>query len=109
MSSLSEMTMTELAKAARIQRMQNEGRDGCNPYQQEMELRQIAQADAKFAAEWTREVTQQRRTDWNARVRNGEFTRHGKVDLKLVAAAQKAQGWALTSLKVAIEMHGLDK
>lgn len=65
-----------------------------------------AESDAKFAAEWTLERTKARRAEWNARVKGGEFGRT-KINLKLIMAAQEAQGWTTDSLKRAIDLYGL--
>ena len=66
-----------------------------------------AERDARFAAEWTREVTMARRAEWNARVRSGEFTIGGRIFPATVRAAETAQGWTMVSLKRAIDAHGL--
>lgn len=63
--------------------------------------------DARFAAEWTREITIARRADWNARVNAGEFARNGKIWPPLVDAQERAQGWDRQALKRAIELYGL--
>lgn len=66
-----------------------------------------AEADA-FAAVWTAEVTAERRAEWNARVRAGEFTApNGKADMAKVAAAQRDQGWITADLAKAIKLHNL--
>lgn len=57
---------------------------------------------------WTKEVTQQRREQWNARVASGEFNAaNGKIDMLKLQKAQKAQGWTTISLKLAITHYGL--
>lgn len=66
-----------------------------------------ARAEARFAAEWTPEITAARRAAWNARVRSGEFNgRDGKADVRKVNDAIVAQGWTLESLKRAVALHG---
>lgn len=66
-----------------------------------------AEADAAFAAEWTREVTVERRATWNAMVRAGKFTRNGKIWMPLVREQERAQGWYIDSLKKAVALHNL--
>jgi hypothetical protein len=63
--------------------------------------------NADFLAEWTPEVLAARRTEWNARVKAGEFGRVGskRIDFKAVTTREKAQGWTLDELKRAISLH----
>lgn len=63
-------------------------------------------ADAEFAAEWTIEVTIARRAGWNARVQSGEFGAK-KIDAAAIRAAEQAQGWCVSDLRRAVEMHKL--
>ncbi len=58
---------------------------------------------------WTKEITQKRREEWNARVRAGEFSaaKPGQIDPLKLQKAQKAQGWTTISLKLAIKYHNL--
>lgn len=62
---------------------------------------------AQFLAEWTPEITGNRRGEWNARVRKAEFGHpgSGKVDWSAVRTAEQNQGWSLADLKKAIEIH----
>ena len=62
----------------------------------------------RYGDEWTVEVTQQRRAEWNARVKAGEFNNSkGKIDPLKLRDAQQDQGWTTIELKLAIERHGL--
>lgn len=66
-----------------------------------------AEMNAPFLAEWTPEVTQARREEWNGRVWAGEFGKVSgrKFDTRAVAAREKEQGWTLAQLKKAISLH----
>jgi len=67
-----------------------------------------AEEEAEFLTEWTLEETKQRRADWNARVRAGEFTLpNGKADMAKVYEAEQAQGWGRQEMKKAIKIHNL--
>lgn len=69
-----------------------------------------AEADAKFAAEWTLEVTQQRRQEWNALVRSGALSRPGKpnmIDPAKVRNQEQRQGWTVDSAKAAAKLHNI--
>lgn len=66
-----------------------------------------AEQDAAFWAEWTREITIERRAAWNALVRSGKLSRGGKVDMAAVRRAEQAQGWTMESLRRAVAKHGL--
>lgn len=61
-----------------------------------------AEADAVFAAEWTRDVTTTRRAAWNTFVRSGNL--NGFADL---ARTERQQGWRLDDLKRAVKLHQL--
>lgn len=69
------------------------------------ELKQ--QKEAAFAAEWTMEVTEQRRADWNAMVKSGKFGTK-RIDGNAVAEQVRKQGWGPAELKKAIALHDLD-
>lgn len=74
----------------------------------EAELAEIqAQEDAERDAEWTIETTQARRTEWNARVKVGEFNDKGKISPLKVRNAERAQGWYTQDLAAAIKRLGL--
>lgn len=79
----------------------------------EAELKQIERAESEakelaFSSEWTKEVTMQRRAEWNARVRAGEFNaKPGKPTVVQVKDAEKAQGWRTEDLKKAISKWSL--
>lgn len=55
-----------------------------------------AEATAKFAAEWTADVTASRRAAWNAEATKPGFN---------PSAAQKKLGFTLSDLKRAVAMH----
>jgi len=63
--------------------------------------------EAKFAAEWTREVTIARRVEWNKMVVSGKFGRGKRVDYAARRATEKAQGWTMDDLVKAIKLHNL--
>lgn len=63
-------------------------------------------AEAEFAAEWTSDVTIARRAEWNARVQAGEFGTK-KIDVVAILDAEQAQGWSVSDLRRAVEMHKL--
>jgi hypothetical protein len=66
----------------------------------------VAAEDAEFAAEWTPEVTADRRAGWNARVMAGEFGTR-TIDYRAAAAAERAQGWTNADLRRAIALNSL--
>lgn len=66
-----------------------------------------AQEDAERDAEWTPETTQARRSEWNARVKAGEFSDKGKISPLKVRNAERAQGWYTQDLAAAIKRLGL--
>ncbi len=59
-----------------------------------------AEAEAEFAAEWTAEITQQRRSEWNTKIEAGEITT--AIEAR---AAMDAFGWTITDLKRAVALH----
>lgn len=61
--------------------------------------------NAEFLAVWTPEETHKRRVEWNARVKNGEFSNGNRVDFRAMAAQEKRQGWALDTLKKAVKLN----
>lgn len=65
-----------------------------------------AEADAQFAAEWTRAVTIARRVEWNAAV--ARIGREPKArQPRLIHEQQQRQGWSVESLRRAIALHQL--
>lgn len=65
-----------------------------------------AEADAAFAAEWTREVAMERRAAWNATV--ARIGRAPKAQQpRLIHEAQAQQGWTVDALRRAVAMHRL--
>lgn len=63
--------------------------------------------EARFAAEWTPEVTAQRRATWNALVKS-TLSKLSKTQLPAAVRAQeRAQGWTTDSLKKAIKLNNL--
>ena len=66
-----------------------------------------ARKDAAFAAEWTLEVTKERRAAWNQLVRSGELSKWGKIDLMAVRDQEERQGWTMSDLQHAIKLHNL--
>ena len=61
---------------------------------------------ANFLAEWTYEVTVQRRKEWNTKIQSGIFGIQ-KVDFQALRAAEVAQGWNHESLKRAVKLYNL--
>lgn len=61
-----------------------------------------AQLEAETWSEWTLDATQARRTEWNAKSRNGELG-----DAQSIAQAQRDLGWTITDLKTAIAHHSI--
>ena len=105
-----------LSKERAYDKLNNDGREGYNPYrdkrkevQKSLDKKKEAHYEAKIKAEWTKETTSQRRAEWNARVRSGEFTdkKTGKVDMRKLTEASKKQGWDHISLGLHIKRHGL--
>ena len=110
-------TTTQIRTAAsNYDRLFNEGGEGYNPHRAELQAQQPTAAEyaawlqasataAKAAeeAEWTQEITQERRQAWNAWVRQS----NGKLAPNLIANQIKAQGWNLDALKRAITRHGM--
>ena len=73
------------------------------------QLREIeAEEEAEFLADWPLELTMERRAAWNARVKRGEFNNlYRKIDMQKVVKAEKTQGWTMTELKKAVQIHKL--
>lgn len=69
----------------------------------------IADKDAIFWVEWTEKVTKARRSEWNARVKSGEFGKmgSGKVNITALRKAEAKQGWNVEQLKKAVKHYGL--
>ncbi len=65
------------------------------------------ETQSEFAAEWTLEITRERRAAWNRRVRADEFGADGRIDNAAICAVYKDQGWDLSALKRAINLHGI--
>lgn len=110
--------LVDARRAARAHDIRlNEGGEGYNPHAQriaqlEAELGPVAEAElqaqhaARMAAEdaeWTAEVTQQRRADWNAWVRSQGKSIHPAT----MAAHCKAIGYDMSTLRRHIQRHGL--
>jgi|SRR5690625_136659 len=75
------------------------------------ELRAKVQAEgrAAFLAEWTPEVTAERRKAWNDMVRAGKFgaAGSGRVDWTALRNQESEQGWTHKALLEAIKHHNL--
>lgn len=65
-----------------------------------------AEADAGFAAVWTREETMARRAAWNATVRRIQQAPRVQQP-RLVSEAQRRQGWTVEDLRRAVALHSL--
>lgn len=109
--------MPQLDLTERILRRQSRLRDAHGEYREQL-LAEIAELEAQLAAEqverdaaflaaWPLDITTARRAEWNARVQGGEFTRRGKIDFRVLRAAEAAQGWAHEDLARAVKLHGL--
>lgn len=97
----------------------NDGGEGYNPmrhskaammaeHRQTMAARQkLEDAKAAFEAEWTLEVTNERRAAWNAAVQAGEMTTAGEVDPAKVAQVTARLGYGLAELRRAKSIHSL--
>ena len=59
-----------------------------------------AKTDEYAARGWTRETTQERRTEWNNLVKSGLFG--NPVDPTKAQAQEEAQGWTMAELKSAV-------
>lgn len=57
--------------------------------------------EVEFWANWTLEITKDRRAEWNGRVRSGE------INEKNAWAKQVEQGWNISDLKKSIKHHNL--
>lgn len=67
-----------------------------------------AEIEAEFAAEWTIEVTQERRKEWNDMIRSGRMNnKHGRIDELALRDKELEQGWSMSDLRKAVAMHGL--
>jgi uncharacterized protein with von Willebrand factor type A (vWA) domain len=64
-----------------------------------------AEEQAEFLALWPLEITKARRVAWNARVNALEFGK--KVDFRKVHRAETEQGWTMSDLKKAVQLHNL--
>jgi hypothetical protein len=65
-----------------------------------------ADAEARFAAIWTRQETIERRAKWNAGVA-AMAAKGGKVSPRQLADHQAAMGFRMEDLKRAVELHDL--
>jgi hypothetical protein len=100
----SEMTQRQLIEGQeRYNNLHNEGAEGYNPFTDELDRRVIEKKYTK--TEWTRELTIQRREEWN------KFAKSFRVmdaEVKaLIMKKQAEQGWWMSDLKKAIKKHGL--
>ena len=67
------------------------------------ELAQIeVDETAEFASAWPRELTIQRRAQWNARVQGGAIS-----TARQLMDAEREQGWTISDLKKAIKINSL--
>ena len=67
------------------------------------QLKDIEDKDnAKFIIDWPLEVVLKRRATWNASCKAGG---RSKVTLKMITAAEHAQGWTLNDLRRAMKIH----
>lgn len=66
-----------------------------------------AAEQAEFLAEWSLEVTRQRRADWNAWVRGSLSKADKRYIGRMLREQQDKQGWKQRDLNKAIEIHGL--
>jgi len=72
------------------------------------ELAVIEQAEQdEFLTEWTIEVTRRRRIEWNEMGKSGRFGTPTKPDYSAARKQETAQGWHLSDLKKAIDIHKL--
>jgi len=85
----------------------NEGGEGYVPDFDENEYleKKVKEANKKFATVWTLEETKERRENWNAYVTS--IIVDNKIEAKKVMKKQKEQGWGLSDLKKAINLHNL--
>lgn len=94
------------AKANAYDRGNNEGGEGYNPHQAEVDaaLNAVVAVDNEaFAAEWTAEVFAARRAVWNAEV--GKYKGQA-VDAALIAKIETATGIKIADMRRAKELHG---
>ena len=59
-----------------------------------------ADETAEFASAWPRELTIQRRAEWNARVQGGAIS-----TARQLMDAEREQGWTISDLKKAIKIN----
>lgn len=64
-----------------------------------------ADAAARFAGEWTRDVTIGRRAEWNAWVKAQPARK--SVSWNAIHAQEQRQGWTMDDLKQAVALHQL--
>ena len=100
----------EMKSAARYDRLQNEGGEGYSSeddvfakYSQQFEAlqKEIAEeSEISFKAEWTKEVTAERRAIWNKEVKaKSSWTPAG------VRGLEKRLGFEMGAMKKAVSMH----
>jgi hypothetical protein len=109
-TAIKSMTTADLHQAAhKYDRINNEGGDGYNPYDQEIDDRLVAELQAIKAAnllEWTLDTTLERKAEWNDRIRSGEFVRpDGNGDRDAVRRCEESQGWTSADLRRAVARH----
>jgi len=65
--------------------------------------------NTEFLSIWTPTETTERRTEWNTRVKAGEFGKIGgkHVDFRAMRDQEERQGWDLEDLKKAIKLNNL--
>jgi|3_EtaG_2_1085321.scaffolds.fasta_scaffold106352_4 hypothetical protein len=99
MSRLAELRIL----ATRYNDLQNEGAEGYNPYDAQIEAemhRLMAEKEDDFAIEWTVDVTADRRIVWNNQV--AAFPIKSSTALK---ATEDIVGFTMKALKKAVALH----
>lgn len=110
MKAINEMTNNELLKASEQHRV-GMG-EGYNPYEVEYERRldaKLKDAKAAFAAEWTKEITIERRKIWNETQKKlAPKTRLTKNQMMAFIKQIEAEvGFDMLTLKEAVKNHAL--
>lgn len=107
--SLNAQYRRQASKAAAYDRLQNEGGEGYSTYEDVSETHYSKLKALKaelLAAEWTKEVTTERRAAWNAMVKAAS-ARGENWSGKDQVAAEQSIGFTLSDLRQAIKLHNL--
>ncbi len=88
------------SQAKRYSSLHNENGQGYNPYNSQIDEELERLVVDSFGAEWTKEVTAERRAIWNQLVTSSQIK-----GFKALTAAESTAGFKMADLKKAIALH----